>query len=202
MTKNYFYILSFISLPLFGLAESYLHDAVKKGSADEVERLLKNGANLKLCIENGGTAWEVAISEDKPAIMELFFKYGLDPEEKNAGKLSMLYLAAMQKRCKIMELILTKRARPDGDGIGESPLHYLAASKEYSLVTRFAIEILLKHKADPKKCGAGNKSPFDVANPVIQSLMQFYLDSGKRERERRENELSAEVRLGGGVQWS
>jgi ankyrin repeat protein len=83
-----------------------LHLAALRGSAEEVERLLKSGADLNVRDVFGRTPLHYASARNHKAAAELLLKHGADPNAKDESGETPLDLAAWRCALDVLELFL------------------------------------------------------------------------------------------------
>ena len=119
-----------------------LHLAAREGNKEEVELLLKGGAQVDLQNEDGHTALHAAAREGNKGVVELLLEKGADPNCKDKDGNNALILAADRGHEEVVKLLLKGGAQVDlQNEDGDTPLS-IAARKGYEGV----VELLLKER--------------------------------------------------------
>ncbi|KAK2711915.1 hypothetical protein QYM36_012889 [Artemia franciscana] len=136
----------------------YLHLAVKKGSADVCNLLIKSGAEIDATNVHGETPLGTAIKTSNVDLVKLLLKRGANP---NCG--ACLHLAVEKGRSDLCELLIDSGANLDAMNANkEYPLHVAVRNKNLELVNF----LLVKAKTDPN-CGRKRRRNAEEHETVI-----------------------------------
>jgi ankyrin repeat protein len=123
-----------------------LHDAVCKGDAAAVERLLAQGANVSATDEYRDTALHLAAGRGDVKIAGMLLAKGASLSAQDSGGNTSLHIAAANGKVDVMKLLIAAGAEVDArTQTGRStPLHSAALAGEAE-----AVKLLLASGADP-----------------------------------------------------
>src|SRR5262245_46084747 len=87
-----------------------LHWAVYRNDADQVTKLIKEGANVNAVNEFGATPMSEAAVTGNVKVIEALLKAGADPESPNADGQTALMVLARTSNVEAAKLLLKKKA--------------------------------------------------------------------------------------------
>ncbi len=158
-----------------------LHWAAWHGSADVVEILLANDANIHAkCKKAGMTPLHYAAAFGRKDIAEVLVAKGADINSKNKRGGTPLGNAAMGVGCneEVAQFLIAKGADVDTKNFdGRTPLHKAVMSGQPTIV-----ELLLSERANINAKDNGGKTPLERA--IILSNTRFRLGSRMAKRKK------------------
>ena len=95
---------------------TYLAQAARKGCAELVSQLLKDGASVHARRREGDTALHHAVKVTTPDVARLLLDAGADIEQRDLSGATPLYLAADANRLATVRLLLDRGANVDAPG--------------------------------------------------------------------------------------
>ncbi len=124
------------------LATQKLYSAVTSASADEVLRLLEQGADPNTCTDNELYPVQAAAALSQPDILRHLLAHGGNPDLEDPSAISPLLMAATGGRVENLRILLEHGADPH-DGTSRSALHSAAGNGHAECV-----DLLLAHGAE------------------------------------------------------
>lgn len=117
----------------------------EKGTFEQVQKALKNGANANAADEWRTTALHVAIwNNSDHRVVKLLLESGANPEAENSNANTPLIAAAMNRNPEVAKMLIKAGSKVNNGNVwGETPLH--VASQYRNLVV---LKMLLKAGAD------------------------------------------------------
>jgi ankyrin repeat protein len=114
--------------------------AVRQGDAQQVEVLIKRGANVKVY---GDTPLREAVIHGHTTVAEVLLKFGANVEAQDKDGETPLHSAALHNKAEVAEVLLKHGARTEArDKYGDTPLFFAAHQGSAAVV-----EVLLKRGA-------------------------------------------------------
>jgi ankyrin repeat protein len=213
--------LLLLLLAAAGGAQAQLVEAVRRGDAEQVRTLLRQGADVNAALGDGMTALHWAAQNGDAELARVLVQAGANVHVgTRIGRYTPLHLAAQAGRAEAVKVLLDANSRPNAvtTNSGVTPLHLAAASGDPG-----AISALLARGADVNaRETSWGQTPLTFAAAqnrveVIRLLLQAgadpnaasqSVDSAERERadqaaERMITQTLAEFkrREGGGTEW-
>jgi ankyrin repeat protein len=125
-------------------AQTPIVDAASQGHRQEVQRLLKSGADVNVQQADGATALQWAAYRGDAKLVELLLKAGANPELANHNGATPLWLAAARGDAAVVKALLKGGADAnEALPLGRRPLMLAARSGNVE-----AVQALLAHGAD------------------------------------------------------
>jgi ankyrin repeat protein len=155
-----------------------LHDAVSKGDAAAVERLLAQGANVNAADEYRATALHVAAGTGDVKIAGMLLAKGASLSAQDSGGNTSLHIAAANGKVAVMKLLIAAGAEVDARTQmgGFTPLHSAALAGDAE-----AAKLLLASGADPNAkdaMGTGDTPLHCAAMKGHEKVVAALLDKG------------------------
>ena len=139
-----------------------LHDAVREGDTDLIEKLLENGADIEAKDQYGNTALTTAALYGRQSIVECLLDRGADIEAKDQYGRTALLLAAWQGHKSIVECLLDRGA----DIEAKNPYGYTALLLAAWYGHQSIVECLLNRGADVSVTASGGNSALKYARQI------------------------------------
>ncbi|GFS47627.1 caseinolytic peptidase B protein homolog [Nephila pilipes] len=165
--------------------------AAKIGNEKEVERLVKSGVDVNRRHRYGWTPLQVAAMNGNLRVLELLLKSGADPDL--GDNFSSVYKIAKEKHAHPLEVWsareeeFSERLNTRASFSNCTALHYAVLADNIQ-----AVEILLKHGANPSVHNDMGHRPIDYAKE--NSKMQKLLQNFAVKYEQKQQEVEAEIR--------
>ncbi len=163
-----------------------LLNAAHSSNIDEVERLLKTGADPNVRDQWGGSALHIAAGRADGLVLEALLEYGGNPNLQNADGETPLMPAARfpydELRSQLaIRILLRFGARPEiADKWGHTPLYAVAGNHHQPTSARD----LLAAGADPNKQEPAGRTPLHAAvhseSKLSADMVQALVDGGAR----------------------
>ncbi|GFQ64046.1 caseinolytic peptidase B protein homolog [Trichonephila clavata] len=149
--------------------------AAKIGNEKEVGRLVKKGVDVNKRHRYGWTPLQVAAMNGNLSVLELLLKSDADPDL--GDNFSSVYKIAKEKRAHPLE-VWSAREEEFSERLNTGALFSNCTALHYAVLADEieAVEILLKHGANPQVCNDIGHKPIDYAkeNSEVQKLLQSY----------------------------
>lgn len=157
--------------------------AVEAGENDQIEKLIKYGANVHHQLDESdyrGSILNIAIEKDNLEVVKTLLRHKANPNGFPGIPLMPLFMCIMgkSKNClEIAKILLTHEAQVnfrDERFDGLSPLHYAASEGRLDIA-----KLLLKYDADINAINNNNKTPLDCVNICMElDLVDIFLKHG------------------------
>jgi ankyrin repeat protein len=157
------------------LPKDLLHYAAQKGSAAQIDGLIKRGFQVNGLDTQGQTALNLAISADNFPVFEMLCKHGADPSCQSKEGFTPFLQAARLGRVKFMVPFLATQKVLEKGPNGESALHLAVQGGHEECVS-----LLLHSGFKPNMPQNDGTTPFDLAKNLGFSHILFLLE-GKGE---------------------
>lgn len=132
--------LSFCSLAPISQAAPSLFKAIQSRNYEEINSLLKQGANVDGKNIDGSTALHLAAEDGQTETIKILIEAGANIHARDLRQETPLHSAAARGKSEAVRLLLEKKANPDAvNKFGNTPLH-LSAGNGYSETTKILIE--------------------------------------------------------------
>ncbi|KAL9611301.1 MAG: hypothetical protein Q9167_004065 [Letrouitia subvulpina] len=153
-----------------------LHDAIKHGDIDEVQKLLDKGTDPDAKDDINSTSLYLAVNKRNLEIVELLLDYGAYPNTKGYSGWRSLHYAAPNGDYRIVQLLLDHWADPNAqDDNGLTPLHFAVKSESVlviKLLLNAGANINVKDKTGSTPLDYRTKdTPLDIARLLLRKKM-------------------------------
>ncbi|VVC27448.1 Adenine nucleotide alpha hydrolase-like domains,Ankyrin repeat-containing domain,Ankyrin repeat [Cinara cedri] len=129
-----------IMLAIDNCEKTDLHFAAEEARIEDVEYLVKNGADLHAKDENGRTPLHYAVKESHTEIILFLIEKGVDVHAKDKNGYTPLHWAARKGYAEVVETLIAKGANVNAaDNNGETAL-YLATEGGFINIAKILIE--------------------------------------------------------------
>ena len=147
-----------------------LIEAVRHGTIQKIQPLIKDGASTKAYSRSGKTPLMLAVTHGHAPCVELLLKLGAKPETRSTtSKHTALDYAAVWGRVECLRILLQYKANINGTSdSGKTALHYAAEKDQMECANE-----LVQCGADPRIKSKKNKTAFEYA---ISKEMQSFLE--------------------------
>ncbi len=153
--------------------------AAKNGNAEEIGRLIKSGANMNLCDDDGWTAlMNAARYQNDPETVKILLEAGADPDQKNKYGSTALHLAAAYSEApEILRQLVG--ATKNSDEIFKSFIMALTSNSVDEKKQTSKIKIFIDTKVPVNRFYEG-RTPLMYAAEYSSStqVIKFLLDNG------------------------
>jgi ankyrin repeat protein len=149
-----------------GALDYNLMIAASKGYTEEVNRLVKNGADIFAETDQGATPLIFAVSNNQTDVAKLLIEYGSDVNKVTFQQVTPLLIAVKNQNAEIAEALIRAQADIDAsDRYGATSLHYASVYGYIQIV-----DMLLYYEAS-----IDTKS-IEGSTPLIASVWAGYTD--------------------------
>ena len=149
--------------------------AVSKGDAEDVERHIRNGAQVSERTKVGWVPLHYAVMRRKKEVALALIRHGADVDAATAKGKTAVHMCAERNFLEMVRLLISHRAdlaKPDNDGW--TPLHVAAARNRVDMA-----KLLLDSGADVNaRSGAGGTPLHEAAASAGEELIRLLLDRG------------------------
>ncbi len=152
---------------------SEVWDAIAQGDLAKVQKLLDNGMDVDTTDRQGRCLLSAAIIAEKPNVAMLIIERGPNLNLQDVNGWAPLHFAARHYLPDVVATLIDKEARIDiRDVRGNTPL-YRAVFE--SRGRGEVIQLLLAHKANPRKRNKLGVSPIELAGMITNfNVKQFF----------------------------
>lgn len=144
-----------------------LHDAVKEGEPEKVQRQLNMGATVHDALEGGIAPIHITAITGVMSVTELLLRYGAKIDDTYSHNLTAIYLAVHLNNYNMVGYLISRGANPNHkDEMGRTPLHWAAAAPHERLEGGNRVKMvqfLLDNGADPDVKDQNGQTPMDLA---------------------------------------
>ena len=152
-----------------------LHQAAYKNDVAEVRRLIVNGANLRVTIENGSTPLHLAAHGNASDVAVLLMNNGANLRATDKWGQTPLHVSTFGNASDVGFLLLRNGANINAkNNAGWTLLHWTARYNLPALAAKF-----LAHGANPYAKTNKDETPLDLANEKGHTRMQTLLNECK-----------------------
>jgi len=157
-----------------------LINVASRGSLDDVESFLNEGASVEACDENGRTALHLAAMSGSRPCIDFLLQRQASIDAPDANNCTPLHLASITGHQQCVSLLLSRQAQVNAtdsilrpDSSGSTPLHLAAYNGHHPCV-----ELLLQRQADINARDNDGETPLDSAAIAGQLRCVMLIDAG------------------------
>jgi len=140
--------------------------AAAQGDMDQVQALIKQGADVNADIKGGVTFLHIALLQGHEEVAALLIAGGADTRAKMMDGTTPLHLAAMRDCRLVAEFLLDDGADVNAPGGQGTPLHLAATAGHKEMA-----ELLIARGADLTAKNQAGKTPLEVAKQKGHSIL-------------------------------